>query len=126
MLGIRIIPDANIMDGTVENALSRYFNDPTAIEPSSSCSCKKHSSQSIRRTIIAAPEYLRVQIDLVQQVSQERKDKYGNVKVDKKTGNPIMVVNVVKNTNPISIPDTIDLTAHMDIPATIQNPYPVQ
>ena len=46
--------------------------------------------------------------------------------MDKKTGDPIMVVNVVKNTNPISIPDTIDLTAHMDIPATIQNPYPVQ
>jgi uncharacterized UBP type Zn finger protein len=126
MLGIRIIPDANIMDDTVENALSRYFSDPTAISASSSCSCKKYSTQSIRRTIIAAPEYLRVQINLVQQVSEERKDKYGNVKVDKKTGDPIMVVNVVKNTNPISIPDTIDLTAHMDIPATIQNPYPVQ
>ena len=122
MLGIRIIPDANIMDGTVENALSRYFNDPTAIEPSSSCSCKKHSSQSIRRTIIAAPEYLRVQLDLFQQVSGEERDEYSNVKVDKKTGDPIMI----KNTNPISIPDTIDLTAHMDIPATIQNPYPVQ
>jgi hypothetical protein len=126
MLGIRIISDANIMDDTVENALSRYFSDPTAISASSSCSCKKYSTQSIRRTIIAAPEYLRVQINLVQQVSEERKDKYGNVKVDKKTGDPIMVVNVVKNTNPISIPDTIDLTAHMDIPATIQNPYPVR
>lgn len=127
MLGIRIISDANIMDDTVKNALSRYFSDPTALLPSACCSsCKKDSSQSIRRTIIAAPEYLRIQIGLLQQVSKEKKDKYGNVKVDKKTGNPIMVVNVVKNTNPISIPDTIDLTAHMDIPATIQNPYPVQ
>ncbi|RYN37777.1 hypothetical protein AA0112_g4292 [Alternaria arborescens] len=81
MLGIRIIPDANIMDGTVENALSRF---------------------------------------------KGKKEKYGNVKVDKKTGDPIMVVNVVKNTNPISIPDTVDLTAHMDIPTTIQNPYPVR
>lgn len=127
MLGIRIISDANIMDDTVKNALSRYFSDPTALLPPACCSsCKKDSSQSIRRTIIAAPEYLRIQIGLLQQVSKEKKDKYGNVKVDKKTGDPIMVVNVVKNTNPISIPDTIDLTAHMDIPATIQNPYPVR
>lgn len=74
MLGIRIISDANIMDDTVENALSRYFSDPTALLPSACCSsCKKDSSQSIKRTIIAAPEYLRIQIGLLQQVSKEKK-----------------------------------------------------
>lgn len=65
-----------------------------------------HQGATLTRRIEAAPEYLRVHLDL----STKNDDKVTNI----------------KNKNPIKIPDILDLTEHTYAPETSKQPWPLR
>jgi len=68
-------------------------------------------------SIVAAPEYLRIYLQLALITKRSSTNEKGET---------VVAATLTKNPNHIIIPDILDLTQHMDYVATMQNPDPVR
>jgi hypothetical protein len=114
-LNMRVFPRDDTNEDTVEDAIARSLENSR----SGSCNtCKAGDTTfTIRNSIVAAPEYLRIYL-----MPYKATPNY----VAGKDGEVISAPILTKNRRHINIPDTLDLTQHMEYITNIQNPYPVR
>jgi hypothetical protein len=119
--GLIVHPRSDIKNDTVEDALARSMAESPESPESSEDKCKvcegSKGNLNITRTIIAAPEYLRIYLNPHVTVKRYETDEEGN---------QVPVTTAFKNTRHIEIPDVLDITEHMDYLATVEDPSPVR
>ncbi|KAH6868396.1 hypothetical protein BKA58DRAFT_459155 [Alternaria rosae] len=113
--GLRIIPSNSINIDTVDNAIARSLTD-TRKGRCDTCD-NQDSDLTETNSIVAAPEYLRIYLQLAQSTKRY---------VVSKDGKTVPIATLTKNPRHIIIPDILDLTQQMDYITIIQNPDTVR